>query len=430
MGTLARMRQLDPSQRRARNVIAVGGAIAALLVIVGLAWPDRSATPWTRTGPTIGLSGWLAYWQVDAGLTSFAAQRGLFDDVSIMAYSAQGADTIVAYPGLPSYAIGDLRSAAGAAGVPVLATIFDEMPAGAMAGVLADPTTRAAHVAAILRIVQDGGFGGVDLDYERFAFSDDRGTWSATQPNWVAFLTELAAALHRDGHLLVVSVPPIYDDGSPADSGAWVYDYAAMGTIVDRIRVMAYDYSTSDPGPIAPIGWVTSLVHAIAKIVPPAKLDLGIPVYGRDWPVSTTGTCPADQTPSTTSISTVEAAAFLTSRALSPTWDADAAEMRVDYTDTLIGNDASGVATSCTVSRTLRYLDANAVQARARLAWRNDFHGVALWALGNDDAATWAGLQAARAGLEPVIAQPSQSVPGQSQPGQGVPGQSVVTSTS
>jgi spore germination protein YaaH len=42
--------------------------------------------------------------------------------------------------------------------------------------------------------------------------------------------------------------------------------------------------------------------------------------------------------------------------------------------------------------------DARSVHRRAMLAYRNDFHGVALWALGNDDDATWDALGAAQRG--------------------------------
>ena len=30
-----------------------------------------------------------------------------------------------------------------------------------------------------------------------------------------------------------------------------VYDYAAIGEHVDAIRIMAYDYSTAEPGPVS-----------------------------------------------------------------------------------------------------------------------------------------------------------------------------------
>ena len=394
------MEQAEPSARRAWIVGAVGAALVALIVAVGLLWPTPDP-PFRRSGAPLTVSAWVPYWEVESGLASFEANAALFADVSLMAFSAQGAGTVVPYPNLPSGALDALRAKAAATGAAGLITIFDDMPAGGMAAVLADPAARAQHVATIVGLVDGGGYDGVDLDYETFAFTDPRSTWEATRPAWVAFLRELAGELDERGKLLVVSVPPVYEDGGPTDRGAWVYDYAAMGGIVDRIRVMAYDYSTSRPGPIAPLEWVDDLTDAIVELVPPAKLDLGIPMYGRSWVVSIDGICPVDQEPSTSALSTADAAARAAARGVVPVWDEETAEARFDYTDVLTGADATGQATACTVERTVRYLDHRAIQARAQLAWRADLHGVALWALGYDDAATWAGLADAREGLRP-----------------------------
>jgi spore germination protein YaaH len=273
-----------------------------------------------------------------------------------------------------------------------------------MASILADPALRSAHVQTIVDLVTNGGggdgFGGVDLDYETFAFSDGRDTWATTRPNWIAFLTELADRLRPLGKQLIVSVPPVYDDGQTDASGYWVYDYAAMGEVVDRIRVMAYDYSYAggEPGPIAPIEWVRSLVDAITDLVPPEKIDLGIPTYGYDWVVSVSGVCPPDQQPTSRAMSTVRAARTVAERGITPIWDPVTEERSFDYVDTLSGNDSGGTPVSCTVTRTVRYLDAVAIHRRAWVAYRNDLHGVALWALGNDDPLTWEGLRAARRG--------------------------------
>ena len=111
----------------------------------------------------------------------------------------------------------------------------------------------------------------------------------------MAFVEELADGLHADGRLLTVSIPPVYDDGRTSDSGYWVYDYGAITPHVDAIRIMAYDYSVdgSEPGPIAPLAWVDTIIAGTtAASGDPSKLILGIPMYGRNWPVSTDGECP------------------------------------------------------------------------------------------------------------------------------------------
>ena len=114
----------------------------------------------------------------------------------------------------------------------------------------------------------------------------------------MAFIDELSTAMHFLGKVLTVSIPPIYDTGRTGDSGYWVYDYAAIGEHVDRIRIMAYDYSTDRPGPIAPLAWVRSTVKAAKKAVDDdSKIVLGVPMYGRNWVVGTPAPARRGSTP-------------------------------------------------------------------------------------------------------------------------------------
>jgi spore germination protein YaaH len=386
----------EPSSSRGRLApiaIALAGIVA--IVVVGLAWPKGE---WQRTGAPITVSGWAPYWQPDSALASFTENSDLFADVALVAYSARGAREVVTYEGMPDGTIERYRTATAAVDVPLIATVFDNAGEGVMAGVLADPAQRTAHVATLVALVRNGDYAGIELDYEVFAFGDSRTTWATTRPNWIAFLTELDAALEPTGAALMVAVPPVYDGGQSDISGYWVYDYEAMGKIVDRIRIMAYDYSIAKPGPIAPIEWVDDLVQAATELVDPAKLDLGIPTYGYDWVLSVTGTCPDGETPERRAISNARAGRELAARGITPVWDETTAEYAFDYVDTLTGPDANGATVTCTVSRTVRYPGADGAQRRAYIAHRNDLHGVALWALGNDDPATWAGIRAARLG--------------------------------
>lgn len=387
--------------------VGVVGAIALVAVIaVGLAWPNSE---WSRTGPAVTVAGWAPYWQPEASLASFEANSDVFADISLVAYSATGATAIDRYPSLTDEVVGTFRRAATEARVPLIATIFDDAPPATMAAVLADPAQRAAHVDTIVAVVTDNDFDGVDLDYETFAFEDDRSSWATTRPNWIAFLSELGTKLHASGHQLIVSVPPVYDSGQTDASGYWVYDHAAMGPIVDRIRVMAYDYSVmgGEPGPIAPIEWVQSLVDNLVELVPPDKVDLGIPAYGYDWVLGINGSCPADQVPENDVISTSRATRLIAERGLTPAWDPVTGEASLDYTDVIDGADTSGSPISCTVTRTVRYLDARSLHLRTYLAHRNDLHGVAVWALGYDDDTVWQAIGAARRGEDTWPAAPT-----------------------
>jgi len=393
----------DEADPRRPRLVALSAALVLVIVAAAgyaLTRPDNE-TPWQRAGPPITVHGWAPYWQTDSALESFSANAGLFSDISLFAYHTTESGAVSAYEGLGATVLETYRAAADAADVVLTASIIDDNPAGVTAAILADPATRATHVEAIVQLAVANDFGGIDIDYEKFAFSDGRETWEATRPNWVAFIRELAAALHALDKTLVVSVPPMYDpERTGGDRGYWVYDYAAMGEVVDFIRIMAYDYNTSEAGPIAPIEWVRGLVGDIKKMVPPSKLILGLPVYGYNWPVSILGVCPVDQEPKRQNQSTKSAAALAASLAITPTYDADVAEATFSYNENLIGVDATGAPTECTVSRQVWYADARAAYERAWLAERQDLAGIAIWSLGSDDPAVWDGIAAARAEVE------------------------------
>ena len=402
--TVARMDGTTAVPRNAGRLVGRLARLGVVLIAVAVAvaaaigYSGSHPSPWKRTGPPITVSGWAPYWQPDAALESFTNNAAVFSDVSMFAYSVTGADSVAPYPTLDPNAPLLFKRAASAAGVEFIASIIDDTKPRVMAAILADPNLRSLHVRTVVDFVVSGGFAGVDLDYENFAFNDGRDTWAATRPNWVAFLTELSVALHAQAKSLTVSVPPVYDGERTDVSGYWVYDYAAMGSLVDHVRVMAYDFSTSEPGPIAPLEWVTSVAKAVKDLVPTYKILLGVPVYGYDWVTGVSGLCPSDQQPRRRNLSTKSATALAVSQGIVPVWDAVSAESTFDYVQRVTGLDAAGAPAACSVRRTVWFADARAVHARAWVAQRQDLAGISLWSLGSDDTLAWRGIAAARRG--------------------------------
>jgi spore germination protein YaaH len=364
-------------------MLAVLGLVVVAVTIGGILIASRDDPP-PPPKPDIPLDAWAPYWTLDASIPEADRRLGSLRDVSPFWFSALGVTEIVVDPSASPELTAEFLDKARSSTANVVPSIVDAMPAGGMATVLADPTTRTQHVDAIAAFAADGEYDGIDIDYEQFAFADGRETWAATRPNWVAFVTELGARLHADGRTLSVSIPPVYDAGQTMDSGYWVYDYGAIAPHVDTIRIMAYDFSVAAAGPIAPIDWVeTAITGAIEAVGSPDKLVLGIPAYGRNWPTFVSGVCPSGAE-GRTSLTTLTVDDLIARRSATPVYVPETGEWFFEY-----DLEVSDGVTTCTQTRQVHYVDGDGVRTRMDLARQYQLNGVALWALGFDDEGVW-----------------------------------------
>lgn len=373
------------------------GIICAVVLSLSL-WPRNSLdTTSTITSESLPpepatIDGWTPYWvlerilqQPDAGASRLNDLR----EVSPFWFSVNGFDAIE----VDSFTPDDLASTYFAqlreAGVAVVPSLLDRMDAGQMATILSDPVVRSAHVETIREFAERLDVDGIDIDYEQFAFADDPSTWTTTRPNWVAFISELSEALHDDGRTLAVSIPAVYDERVTGDPGYWVYDHGAIAEHVDALRIMAYDYSVAEPGPIAPLEWVSQVIDGVLLAVPPQFHDrvvLGIGSYGYNWPTTVTGECPSDA-PGRTGVNPGTLDDLVSRREIEPVADTVTGEWAATYELTV----DDGV-TQCTQTRQLHWIDADGVALRVEMARRAGIRGVALWALGYEDDDVWNAL--------------------------------------
>ncbi|MBI3915155.1 MAG: hypothetical protein HY327_13340 [Chloroflexi bacterium] len=142
--------------------------------------------------------------------------------------------------------------------------------------ILRDPKLRAAHLNAILKIARLPNVDGIDLDYENFP--------PESQTLFTEFVTALADALHRDGKILSVTVPPKISDNDPCVLCRFA-DYHALGLVADRIRIMGYEYrgNSGGPGAIAPVWWLRQVAKYAITQIPRGRVQLAIHLYGYDW---------------------------------------------------------------------------------------------------------------------------------------------------
>jgi len=374
----------EPKAKQRRWVLS--GLIGVLVAVgAGGFWLTREDSP-PPPKPDIPLDAWAPYWALDDALPEFEQRVGSLRDVSPFWFNATGVDSIEIDANALDEGLGEFFEIAADAGVNVVPSIIDAMPAGSMAAIIADPDTRTQHVETIRSFAGELDVAGIDIDYEQFAFADGRDTWAATRPNWVAFIAELGAALRADGRTLAVSIPPVYDAEQTADSGYWVYDYGAIAPHVDRIRIMAYDFSVGEAGPIAPLDFVErSIIGAIEATGDPEKLVLGLPAYGRNWPDGETGACPASELQGRTSVTARSVDALLELRGAVPVFVPETGEYTFDY-----DLEVTDGTLTCTQGRRVHFVDGDGVRLRMDLARQYQLNGVSLWALGFDDDAVWA----------------------------------------
>ena len=351
--------------RIARAALAVSLAVTVL----GPAPPASADAPPRRI-----VNGWLPYWSMPASLAAVTANADLWGDASPFWYQATDATTLVAHAGAGDVTVVDaLRSR----GIKVLPSVTETLAAPAMAALLRDPVRRASHVATLVDLVTAHGYDGVDLDYETMNSGGTAADKAAVRTGFVALARELGAALDAQGRLLSITVGPRRSAGDPNWS---VFDYAGLAPSADRFRIMTYDYHWRNgrAGPVAPLPWVTTVLAYAATVVPPGKIDVGVPLYGYDWPVD-----PAqpDGYGTATSVTYQQAEALRAQYAAVRQYSATDAAPWFRYTA------ANGV------RHVVWYNDVDATKAKMTLVSGRGLHGLAFWAVGSEDGRQWAALR-------------------------------------
>jgi len=308
--------------------------------------------------------------------------------------------------GNPSWPMADTVCLLRRAGLQVIPTMTDGTGKLVLSNYLANSATRATIVKTIVDLVLTNNFDGIDLDYEGFAFVDGNTTWTKTAPRWVALVKELSVALRSHNKLLSISTPYVYDP-KEKQKGYYVYAWADVASSIDRLRIMTYDYSVAKPGPIGPISWVERTLKYAVSIMPPSKVYIGLPGYGRDWITSVNGKCPVSAPPGLKG--GAKAAVFKMNYANAkaaidkavPQFDEKSSEATYSYSQTFNGLTATGASTECTVNRTVWYQNPRSYAERMALVAKYRLGGAALWTLAMEDPAATTEMRNAALSIAP-----------------------------
>ena len=142
--------------------------------------------------------------------------------------------------------------------------------------IIGNPAVKTRVIENMLRLLEDYGFAGVNVDFENM-YPEDRQLFTD-------FIRDLRDALKPRGFLISLAAPPKTADFPNAP---WVgtFDYRALGELADFIFLMTYEWGWigGPPMAIAPIDQVRRALDYAVTQIPSAKILQGVPFYGYNW---------------------------------------------------------------------------------------------------------------------------------------------------
>ena len=366
------------------------------------------------------VSGWFGHWiSADKMIQVARDSDGVLGEVNIFMWHYAGPDrplctyssgTCLKNSATPwttsqfSTAIAGMQ----AQGIDVYASHTDLWSgwANSLSSYMASNSNRKALAKQMKRWAVNSGVDGVDLDWENFAFNDGQSSWGATKPRFVKTIKKLSKKLHKAGKKLSVTVPGGYapfKNGQPNPGGGyWVYAWSEIAPYVDRLRLMAYDYSWNRPGPIGPHAWADQVTAGAVAQVGEAnrgKIYIGVHQYGKDWYARdanddyvTTGTCEAGWKPSgkdASSLSPSAARSLAASHGKTPQYHSGHFEWTFQYTTSEAGTYKNGSgqkqSANCDVVREVWFGDTSTAVGRADIVQKYGIGGLAVWELASTE---------------------------------------------
>ena len=206
-------------------------------------------------------------------------------------------------------------------------------------------------------------YAGLNLDLENDG-ARDRGALSS-------FVRTLAARLHTLGRRLSVDVVGVTREDPRR--ATYLYDDRALAAAADTVFVEAWGvhWEGSAPGPLAPLPFVRAVARRLASLPHAHRFVLGVPLYGLDWPTTTTG----GGHRRATAVQYAGVLALARSAGASPVRDPASGELTFAYT-------------SAGVPRRVWFMDARAILDRLQIA-RGFGLAAGVWRLGEEDQVLW-----------------------------------------
>lgn len=260
---------------------------------------------------SLEVSGWLPYWRAATSTADVMPHLNKLTEINPFGFTVKQDGTLYDASGLLAHPVVSMAAAvmpinsglstsslwyplitaAKAQKIRVIPTVMWSNTA-AISAMLSTPASRAAHVDAIVAMVKQGGFDGVDIDYE--------GKKSSDKANFSAFLKQLYAAMGNKWVMCTIesrTPPQDLNTSLPMSDIVYSNDFVAINKYCDRVRFMTYDQESIDKTlnaaagnsiytPVADVAWVKKAILLAEKDIKPSKIEIGVATYGYEYDVT------------------------------------------------------------------------------------------------------------------------------------------------
>lgn len=260
---------------------------------------------------------------------------------------------------------------------PLIITLMPESQT-ALKQSISSLTTRQNTVKTIVKVVNESGASGVNIDYEPLGEIEPE-----LRNNFTLFIRELRSEL--DGldeldRLLTISTY------ASVATRPRIWDLRQLEPYTDYFVIMTYDYTlpgAKSAGPNSPLRGSGELfehdiiknISAISRLIPAQKVLLGIPFYGYEWDtLDETKYSPTDSRGSVASLERVQQ--MLDDKTLELIWDRNSL---TPY----------GIASSSGKISQIYFENETSIKLKLEFVKSANLGGIAIWALGYEGQTDW-----------------------------------------
>lgn len=174
----------------------------------------------------------------------------------------------------------DIAHEYGTAPLMMLSTLTEEgtFSNELATAILENNELQARLIDQIYQVITTKGYAGIDVDFEYIP--------AQNAGQYVSFINKLHQRLSPDGYVVFVALAPKTSVNQPGLLYQG-HNYAALGGVADSVLVMTYEwgYTYGPPMAVAPLNKVREVINFAVSQISPAKIFMGIPNYGYDWPL-------------------------------------------------------------------------------------------------------------------------------------------------